>query len=110
MAFSKKIAVNSVDGSRLYEDIFLSAMEEREQEQVARQEHLYLIRQCLADARNVIKDEKLMDMQSHVLSIALALFKKRASHSIEYKSELCVDKCQRSWGFPKAKSVKKKEA
>ena len=51
----------------------------REKEQVVRQENLYLIRQCIADARNVLNDEKMMDMQSHVLSVAIALFKQRAS-------------------------------
>ena len=39
-------------------------------ESVFRQENLYLMRQCIADARNVLADEKMMDMQSHVLSIA----------------------------------------
>ena len=55
------------------------AREAREREQVLRQENLFLIRQCIADARNVLHDEKMMDMQSHVLSIAIALFKKRAA-------------------------------
>jgi hypothetical protein len=49
-----------------------------EKEQAIRQENLCLIRQCIADARNVLKDEKMMDMQSHVLSIAIALFRQRA--------------------------------
>ena len=55
------------------------AREAREREQVLRQENLFLIRQCIADARNVLNDEKMMDMQSHVLSIGIALFKKRAA-------------------------------
>ena len=53
--------------------------EAREREQVLRQENLFLIRQCIADARNVLNDEKMMDMQSHVLSVAIALFRKRAA-------------------------------
>ncbi len=55
----------------------------REREQVLRQENMFLIRQCIADARNVLKDEKMMDMQSHVLSIAVALFKKRAASVVQ---------------------------
>jgi len=32
--------------------------------------------ECIKDAREVIKTEKLMDMQSHVLSIAICFFNK----------------------------------
>ena len=48
-------------------------------EQQVRQENLYLMRQCILDARNLLKDEKMVDVQSHVLSIAVALFRQRAS-------------------------------
>jgi len=81
-----------------WEEIFLSAQEEREREQVARQENLFLIRQCIADARNVLKDEKMMDMQSHVLSVAMSLFKKRSSHAVFYKEEKCKEKFLKYWG------------
>ena len=99
MVFSKSFP-REIEGSSLpkWEEIFLSAQEEREREQVARQENLFLIRQCIADARNVLKDEKMMDMQSHVLSIAMALFKKRASHTVYYKEELCHQKFLKYWG------------
>lgn len=66
-------------------EIFLTKQEEREREQVARQENMYLMRQSLADARNIVKDEKLMDMQNHVIQIGIALFNKRAEHTGEYK-------------------------
>ena len=111
MVFSKKFP-RDIDGSNypVWEEIFLSAQEEREREQVARQENLFLIRQCIADARNVLKDEKMMDMQSHVLSIGLSLFKKRASHVVFYKEEKCKDKFQKYWGkfkMPKKPAKKK---
>ncbi len=99
MVFSKCFP-REVDGSNYpkWEEIFLSAQEEREREQVARQENLFLIRQCIADARNVLKDEKMMDMQSHVLSVAMSLFKKRSSHAVFYKEEKCKDKFLKYWG------------
>ncbi|MFH1669208.1 MAG: hypothetical protein ABIA62_04740 [Candidatus Woesearchaeota archaeon] len=102
MVFSKNFPRELKDGSTRWEEIFLSVQEEREREQVARQENLYLVRQCIADARNVLKDEKMMDMQSHVLSLAMTLFKKRASHAVHYKDELCKKKFQKYWGkkFP----------
>ncbi|MBW2964305.1 hypothetical protein KY363_02495 [Candidatus Woesearchaeota archaeon] len=98
MVFSKSFPRETQDGSTRWEEMFLSAQEEREREQVARQENLFLIRQCIADARNVLKDEKMMDMQSHVLSIAMALFKKRSSHAVFYKEELCKEKFLKYWG------------
>ncbi len=110
MVFSKSFP-REIQGSNWpkWEEIFLSAQEEREREQVARQENLFLIRQCLADARNVLKDEKMMDMQSHVLSVALALFRKRASHSVFYKEERCQEKFLKYWGKKFPKPAEKKE-
>ncbi|MBW2967477.1 hypothetical protein KY362_03245 [Candidatus Woesearchaeota archaeon] len=107
MVFSKSFP-RTVDGSNtpVWEEMFLSAQEERQAEQVARQENLFLIRQCIADARNVLKDEKMMDMQSHVLSIGLALFRKRSSHAVFYKEEKCKEKFLKYWGkFKKPKDA-----
>ncbi|MBW2997873.1 hypothetical protein KY349_06040 [Candidatus Woesearchaeota archaeon] len=109
MVFSRTFP-REVDGSNYpkWEEIFLSAQEEREREQVARQENLFLMRQCIADARNILKDEKMMDMQSHVLSLANSLFKKRSSHAVHYKEEKCKEKFQRYWGKFKQKKKEMK--
>ena len=106
MVFSKTYP-RDVDGSNypVWEEMFLSSQEEREIEQVARQANLYLIRQCVADARNVLKDENLMDMQNHVLSVAMTLFRKRASHAVYYKEEKCKEKFLKYWGKFKAKKI-----
>jgi hypothetical protein len=108
MVFSRTFP-REIPGSNFpkWEEMFLSAQEEREREQVARQENLFLVRQCIADARNILKDEKMMDMQSHVLSLGIALFKKRSNHAVHYKEELCKDKFQKYWG--KWKTAKKNE-
>jgi hypothetical protein len=98
VVYSRSYPRQDESGAPRWVEIFLSAQEEREREQIARQENLYLVRQCLSDARNVIKSEQLMDMQSHVLSIALALFKTRAQHASEYKDELCRQKFEKYWG------------
>jgi len=108
MVYSKKFLKDSADGSQHWQEILLSEHEERECEQRARKENLYLVRKCIADARNVVKDERLMDMQSHVLSIALALFKKRASHCAYYKEEECAKKFRKYWDQPK-KDMKRRE-
>jgi len=99
MVFSKTFP-REVPGSNSpkWEEMFLSAQEEREREQVARQENLFLVRQCIADARNILRDEKMMDTQSHILGIATALFNKRASHAVHYKESKCKDKFLKYWG------------
>ncbi len=113
MVFSKKFP-RDVKGSVYprWEEIFLSAQEEREREQVARQDNMYLLRQCIADAKNLLKDEKLMDTQGHVLGLAMTLFKKRATHVVYYKEEKCKEKFLKYWGTFKnqtKKSVAKKK-
>lgn len=43
-----------------------------------RVECMYLMRQCIDDAKKVVKAERLMDIQSHILSIAVAMFNLRS--------------------------------
>lgn len=111
MVFSKAFA-REIEGSNYprWEEIYLSAQEEREREQVARQENNYLMRQCIADARNIVKDEKLMDMQNHVLNIAVSLFNKRASHAVFYKEDKCKEKFLKYWSPFKDKGTEKTAA
>ena len=85
------------------ERVFLSAQEEREREQVCRRENLILLRQCIGDARNIIRSEKLMDMQSHVLSLASTLFNMRARHIREYLDEYCTQKHNRQFNAQQKK-------
>jgi len=40
---------------------------------------MQLFQTCIDDAREIIRGEKMMDMQSHVLSIASALFRVRTT-------------------------------
>ena len=102
MAFSKAFPRVGPGGSTpKWEEIFLTAQEEREQEQVARQANQYLIRQCIADAKNIVKAERLMDIQSHILTIALAMFKKRAIHAVYHKEEKCKEKFHKYYGVLK---------
>ncbi len=112
MAFSKSFP-REISGSTVpkWEEIFLTTQEEREKEQVARQENMYLMRQCIADAKNVVKSERLMDIQSHILSLAMTLFKKRASHVVYYKEEACRQKFHKHYGvLNKLKKERTKKA
>ncbi|NTV23152.1 MAG: hypothetical protein HGA85_02120 [Nanoarchaeota archaeon] len=68
-------------------DIKLSEEDEGEQERIARRDNLKLLHQSIEDAKDVIKGEGLKPFQSDMVSIALALFEKRASHVVYYKEE-----------------------
>ena len=52
-----------------------------EQEQVVQLEleDVLLLRRCITDASHVVKAERMMDIQSHVLMLAVALFKQRSA-------------------------------
>lgn len=90
------------DGQK--EKIFLSLQEEREAEQIARQEHNYLMRRAISDARNILKDENIMDTSSHLLGVAFSLFRQQANPADDYKTQKCEDKFLRYWGkFAKKK-------
>jgi hypothetical protein len=45
---------------------------------MAKKSDIQLLEVCFADARQVLASHKMMDMQSHVISIALAFFRERS--------------------------------
>ena len=59
MTFSKTFPRNSADGSRCWEQIFLTSKEECEAEQIVREVNQYILRQCITDARNMIQEEEI---------------------------------------------------
>ena len=96
MAFSKTFP-RTVKGSSypVWEEIFLTEKEEQEEEQKSRQESLKLMKECLADADKLVTELDLKRYQSNLVSIALALFEKRASHTIYYKENRAKEKFDR---------------
>ena len=88
MAFSKSFAKN-LPGTRYPEwiEINLTGAEENKVEALAREEHLALMKECLSDAKQILKDEELKDFQTNLVSIAITLFDKRASHVVWHKEE-----------------------
>lgn len=88
MAFSKRFP-KDVPGSRFPEwvDVSLTDAQEAKVEAEAREEHIALMKECLADAYQVLKDKELKDYQTNVVQMAVALFDKRASHVVWHKEE-----------------------
>lgn len=101
MAFCKTYP-REVEGTSYpkWEEVRLSDQEERLLDETARRENIYLLRQCIADAKNMLEDENLRDYQGHVLLLGTSLFKKRASHAVHWKEKRCKEKFDSIFTFP----------
>ncbi|MAG16098.1 hypothetical protein CMO88_03485 [Candidatus Woesearchaeota archaeon] len=89
MVFSKRFP-KTTEGSVYpkWVEISLTEEEEKEVEQLAREEHVKLFKDCVEDAK------KVDDAGS--ISIALGLFDKRASHVVFLKEKKCKEKFEAS--------------
>jgi hypothetical protein len=75
-----------------WEEIFLTEEEEKEEERKCREENINIMKQCIDDAKSIIKEKELKDYQTDVINMAIALFEKRASHSVYWKEARCKEK------------------
>jgi len=83
--FSKTFP-KSVSGTSypVWEEVVLTAMEEKEAEEACRQDNLRLFDECLFDAKGLAIKHGIN--QDHIQNkIAIALFEKRASHVVFWK-------------------------
>ena len=58
----------------------------------ARQENINLMKECIDDTKSIFKNKDLKQYQSDLINIAIALFEKRASHSVYWKEAKCKEK------------------
>ncbi|HJX06268.1 MAG TPA: hypothetical protein VJ461_06170 [Candidatus Nanoarchaeia archaeon] len=93
MAFSKSFA-KTTDKSVYpkWVEVFLSEKEEQEEEKKCREENIRLMNECLEDAKKIFSESKLKDYQTNVISIAISLFEKRASHVVYWKESKAKEK------------------
>lgn len=93
MAFSKAFAKSS-DKSVYpkWEEIYLTDDEEKLCEVECRAKNLGVMRQCVDDARELVRDKKLLESQTLITDLAKALFDKRASHEIFFKEKKAKEK------------------
>ncbi|MBC8500682.1 MAG: hypothetical protein ISS25_00580 [Nanoarchaeota archaeon] len=93
MPFSKSFP-KTVDKSPYprWEEIYLSDEEEKETEKRCRHENIALMKECIEDAKKIFSEKKLKDFQSDVINAAIALFEKRASHSVYWKENKAKEK------------------
>jgi hypothetical protein len=75
-----------------WEEVFLTDEEEAAIEEEARKENIVLMKSCIDDARKIMKEKELKDFQTNLVRIAIALFEKRASHSVYWKESRAKDR------------------
>lgn len=93
MAFSKSFPRTTEKSAYpRWEEIYLSEDEEKQQEMLARDQNVVLMKECIDDAKKLFADKNLKDFQSDVINTAISLFEKRASHSVYWKENKAKEK------------------
>jgi hypothetical protein len=96
MPFSKSFAKTSEKSPYTkWVEVYLNQAEDLEQDELARQVNIKLMKECMADAKNIIETENLKRYQMDLVHIAIALFEKRASHAIYFKENKAKEKFDR---------------
>ncbi|MBW2965933.1 hypothetical protein KY342_02400 [Candidatus Woesearchaeota archaeon] len=93
MPFSKSFP-RTIKGSNYprWEEIFISEQEEAEEEQKCRIENIRLIKECIEDAKKIFAEKDLKRFQTDLIRTSIALFEKRASHSVYWKESKAKEK------------------
>jgi hypothetical protein len=92
MVFSKSFPKKKLTGYPEWEEVRLSDEEESAIDEHCRQENIVLMNQCIEDARNILKEKRMMDHEEKLMDIAIALFDKRASHTVHWKEKKAKEK------------------
>jgi hypothetical protein len=93
MTFSKSFP-KTTKGSNYpsWEEVYLSDEEEKEIEDKAKGENYNLMKECIDRAKSILQEKKLDYTHSDVISTAIALFDKIASHSVYHKEAKAKEK------------------
>ena len=93
MGFSKRFPIDKPGSPyAAWEEVALSESEEQEIEEKQREHNKSLMRECLADATEIIRGQGLKEYQTDIANLAIALFEKRASHAVYWKEEKAKEK------------------
>ena len=93
MAFSKTFP-KTVGGSTYpkWEEVFLTDEEEKQIEQTAREDNIRIMKECIDDAKGLIEDKGFKGFKEDILTVAVPLFEKRASHVVYWKESKCKER------------------
>jgi len=93
MAFSKSFPKTTDKSSYpVWEEIFLTEEEEKEEENKSREENVNIMKECIDDAKNLIESKGFKGYKEDILQVAVALFEKRASHTVYAKERRAKEK------------------
>jgi hypothetical protein len=93
MAFSKSFAKTTEKSVYpKWVEVYLTEEEEREEEKKCREENIRLIKECIDDAKKIFAGEKLKGYETSLITLAIALFEKRASHAVYWKESKAKEK------------------
>ncbi len=93
MVFYKSFPRESPKGGYpKWEEIALNDAEEKEQEAIARRENIEVLKQCIEDSKAIMREKNLKPFQNDMMNVAIALFEKRASHSVYFKENKAKEK------------------
>lgn len=95
MVFSKRFPKANKKGFTNWVEVRLTDAEEKIEAQRAREENIKLMQECIDDAKRVIQEKGLKKYQTDLISVAIALFEKRASHAIYWKEREAREKFQK---------------
>ncbi len=73
-------------------EVFLTEKEEQEQEELSRKDNIRLMKECIDNTKKIFSEQKLKDYQTDIIRVAVALFEKRASHSVYWKESKAKEK------------------
>ncbi len=99
MVFSKSFP-RKIQGQAYpqWEEVFLTEGEEVQAEKNARKENIKLMSECISDAEELFEEKDLKKYQTDIVNVSIALFEKRASHSVYWKERKAKDKFHKLFG------------
>ena len=75
-----------------WEEVYLTDAEERAVEDESMRENLRLMKECIEDAKKIFSEKDLKPYQTDIIHTAIALFEKRASHTVFWKESKAKEK------------------
>ncbi len=76
----------------IWEEVELTPEEELQAEKECQKANNDIMKSCLDDARQIVKENRLFESQNAITTIAVSLFDKRASHEVFFKERLAKKK------------------
>ncbi len=93
MSFSKSFP-KTAEGSSYpkWVEVYLTEEEESDMEKACRNQNIELMKECIDDAKELIEEKGFKGFKEDILTVAVSLFEKRASHSVYWKENKAKEK------------------